>query len=71
MGHKVGIDLVPSAFKDDNVDIKDDSNLESWSNSFRERWDKISLESPTVPKKLWKRKLNEEKKRLNEKLHVQ
>ena len=47
--------------------VEDDSNLESWSNSFRERWDKISLESPTVPKKLWKRKLNEEKRRLNEK----
>jgi hypothetical protein len=50
------------AFKPDNKD------LEQWSNDFRERWDQISMESPTVPKKLWNRKKSEEKQRQKEKL---
>lgn len=44
------------------------SNLEEWSHDFRKRWDAVSLDSPTVPEKLWNQKLKEEKARLERKL---
>jgi len=36
---------------------------ESWCNDFRERWDSISSESPTIPGKIWKKQHEKQNKR--------
>ncbi len=48
---------------------KSASEFEQWSNSFRKRWDDISIQCPTVPKKIWKKRLTFEKKQLAKKLN--
>lgn len=42
-------------------------DIEIWCDDFRKRWDKISNESSTVPKRIWKRQIAKQLKRKKEK----
>ena len=42
-------------------------SAEGWCTEFRERWDEISDESSTVPKKIWKNQIEKQLKRKKEK----
>ena len=49
---------------------KDDAELKNWCDSLRARWDKLSLESPTVPKDIWKKHHFKNKGLLQQKIGV-
>lgn len=42
-------------------------SVEEWCNVFRKRWDEISNESSTIPKKIWKNQIEKQSKRKKEK----
>lgn len=46
--------------------LQNQDDIEKWTESFRKRWDNLSLESPSIPKKIFDNRIASVKKRRDE-----